>query len=259
MAWVIDIDGVVWLAGMPIPGAAEAIASLRDAGRRILLLSNNSGPTVADYLQLLADAGVELSPDELVTSSQAAASMLDPGSTAAYVGGPGIAEALGERGVEVVAMTEGPDAVVVGRDVELDHDLLAAAATAVRNGARFVATNLDPTYPTGGGLLPGAGAVVAFVATAAGRAPEVAGKPHPPVAELVRRRCGVPEVMIGDRADTDGEFARAVGAPFVLVLSGSTKAEDLPVRPEPVLAVADLAAAVAELLADAGRSTTVGS
>ena len=249
MTCLLDVDGVVWLAGRPIPGAPEAVARLRDAGESVVYLTNNSGPTVAEYLAALRRAGFPAEPDDLVTSAQAAASMLEAGQRAAVLGAAGIVEALGERGVEVVPAAAHPDAVVVGRSLSLDYDELARAATAIRAGARFVATNTDATYPTGDGPLPGAGALVAFVATAAGRAPEVAGKPQPPVAELVRARFGVPRVMIGDRPDTDGQFAVALGTPFALVLTGATTRADLPVRPEPALVADDLAGAVEWLLA----------
>jgi glycerol 3-phosphatase-2 len=244
MVWVLDVDGVVWLAGRAIPGAPDAIERLRASGERVVFVTNNSGPTVAGYRAMLAEAGVEAGVDDLVTSAQAAASMLAPGSTVAVVGGDGIREAVAARGVRLVEAHASPDAVVVGRTVELDYDQMAAAATAIRDGARFVATNSDPTYPTGAGPLPGAGALVAFVATAAGRRPEVAGKPHPPVADLVRARYGTPTMMVGDRPDTDGMFAEAVGAPFALVLSGSTGRADLPVDPEPAIVAEDLAEVV---------------
>jgi HAD superfamily hydrolase (TIGR01450 family) len=244
MAWILDVDGVVWLGGLAIPGAPEAIERLRAAGEQVVFPTNNSGPTVAGYIGMLADAGVDAGPGDLATSGQAAASMLNPGSTAAVVGGDGIREALDARGVHVVGVTTGPAAVVVGRTVELDYDEMAAAATAIRAGARFVATNSDPTYPTRHGPLPGAGAMVAFIAVASGRQPEVAGKPHQPVADLVRARYGTPTIMVGDRPDTDGLFAQAVGAPFALVLSGSTSRADLPVQPEPAMIAADLAEVV---------------
>ena len=251
MTSLLDVDGVVWLAGRPIPGAPEAVARLRAAGERVVFLSNNSGPTVAEYLDALHAAGFPAGPEDLVTSAQAAASMLAPGQRAAVVGAAGIEEALRERGVEVVSSAAHPDAVVVGRSLTFDYHELAGAATAIRDGARFVATNTDATYPTPDGPLPGAGALVAFVATASGRQAEVAGKPHRPVAELVMARFGSLRVMVGDRPETDGLMAGAVGAPFVLVLSGSTSRADLPVQPEPALVADDLAGAVDQLLAGA--------
>lgn len=247
MTWVLDLDGVIWLAGKPVPRAAGAVKALRGRGTDVVFLTNNSGPTLAELVSMLAVAGVEADASELVTSAQAAASLLRRGQRAAVVGGAGISEALAQRGVEVVPAASRPDAVVVGRSVELDYAELASAATAVRAGADFVATNTDATYPTSSGPEPGAGAVVAFLQVASGLAPRVAGKPHPAVAELVRQRCGRPEVVVGDRADTDGAFAGLVGSRFALVLTGVTRREDLPVTPEPAVVGADLAEVVERL------------
>ena len=249
MLWLLDLDGVIWLAGRPIPGSAEAVARLRAAGERVVFLTNNSGPTLAEYVRRLGDAGVVAEAGEMATSAQAAATLLEPGSTAAVVGDAGIDEALAERGVEVVAPGARPEAVVVGRSVTLDYSDLAAAATAIRRGARFVATNTDATFPTPEGLQPGAGAMVAFLRVASGREPQVAGKPHQPVADLVTSRYGHVDVVVGDRPDTDGRFARLVESRFVLVLTGVTAKEDLPVDPEPDTVSDDLAAAVTTLLA----------
>lgn len=241
MTWAIDLDGVVWLAGKPLPGAAGAVAALRRAGERVVFLTNNSGPLVSEQLEMLGAAGIDAGPHELVTSAQAAASLFGPGSKVAVVGDRGVGEALAEVGAEVVPAGSRPSAVVVGRKVELDYDELAAAADDIRAGARFVATNTDATFPAGeGALLPGAGALVAFIATASGRDPEVAGKPHDAMADLVRRRCGQVDVMVGDRPDTDGLFAKRVGARFGLVLSGVTSRKDLPVEPAPELVAEDL-------------------
>ena len=246
--WVLDLDGVVWLAGRSIPGASEAVQLLRDAGEQVVFVTNNSGPTLAEYVRMLAEVGVEAKGDEIATSAQAAATMLAPGTRAAVVGGAGLNEALDERGIERVRSESAPDAVVVGRSLELDYDELAAAATAIRSGARFVASNTDGTFPTGGGPVPGAGALVAYLEVASGQKAEVAGKPHEPMAELVRSRFGQPSVVVGDRPDTDGQFAALLGAPFALVLSGVTGQDDLPVDPTPDSVNADLAAVVKERL-----------
>lgn len=248
MTWALDLDGVVWLAGRAIPGSAWAVRELRSAGERVVFLTNNSGPLVAAHVEALAKVGVECAPSDLTTSAQAAASMLIPGSRAAVVGDKGILEALGERDVKVVGADEGPDAVVVGRCLELDYWVLSAAAAAVRAGARFVATNTDPTFPTGDGLVPGAGALVAFIATASGRQPEIAGKPHEPMAALVKSRYGALNVVAGDRPDTDGLFAKLIGSRYGLVLSGVTTTSDLPVEPAPDLVGQDLAELVRQYL-----------
>jgi HAD superfamily hydrolase (TIGR01450 family) len=286
MTWALDLDGVVWLAGRGIGGSAAAVERLRAAGERAVFLTNNSGPTVAGHVKALEAVGIACKPEDLATSAQAAASMVSPGTRAAVVGDEGVVEALVERGAIVVRPGAQADVVVVGRTTALDYAELAAAASAVRAGARFIATNTDATFPTGGppdglrpdeggrvppgagagpvggggppdvgggplvagGLLPGAGALVAFVATAAGREPEVAGKPHPPMASLVRSRYGELTVVAGDRPDTDGRFAKLVGARFGLVLSGVTSRADLPVEPAPDAVADDLAQLVSAFL-----------
>jgi len=256
--WLLDLDGVVWLSGRPIPGSPESIRRLRAAGERVAFLTNNSGPTIAEHVARLEAAGVHATADEVLTSAHAAASLLEPGSTAGVVGGHGVVEALDERGIRIVPLANPgpdpngggprPDAVVVGRTTELSYDVLAAASAAIRSGARFIATNTDATLPTPDGPEPGAGAIVAFIQVASGRAPEVAGKPHPPAAAFVKARLGPVGVMVGDRLDTDGAFARAVGAPFALVLSGVTRPDDLPVKPEPDVVAPNLAGVVDRLL-----------
>jgi HAD superfamily hydrolase (TIGR01450 family) len=251
VTWALDLDGVVWLAGRALPGAASAVETLRQAGERVVFLTNNSGPLLAGHVEALGRTGIECAAQDVATSAQAAASILARGSRVAIVGDRGIREALAAQDVEEVGAAESPDAVVVGRTLQLDYGALADAATAVRQGARFIATNTDATFPTGGpngGLLPGAGALVAFVATASGRQPEVAGKPHEPMAALVKARFGSLGVMVGDRPDTDGLFAMRVGARFGLVLSGVTRASDLPVVPAPDRVGPDLAALVSDYL-----------
>ena len=190
--------------------------------------------------------------DELLTSSEAAASLLEPGTRAAVVGDPGIIEALDGRGVSVVGRDENPSTIVVGRSVRLDFADLAAAATAIRDGARFIATNNDATFPTPHGLEPGAGAVVAYLEVSSGRQAEVAGKPHQAAADLLRARFGPAGLVVGDRPDTDGRFAQLIKAPFALVLSGVTRPEDLPVTPAPALVAADLAGVVSARLGRSG-------
>ena len=119
------------------------------------------------------------------------------------------------------------DAVVVGLDRAFDFGKLSATSRAIRDGARFVATNDDPTFPTPDGVTPGAGSIVAAVATAAGTSPVIAGKPHRPMAELVAVTCGPTfasntAIMVGDRWSTDGAFAGTLGCPFALVRTGVT-------------------------------------
>jgi 4-nitrophenyl phosphatase len=244
MLWVLDLDGVVWLAGTPIPGSADAIDRLHDAGEKVAFVTNNSGPTLEEYVARLARAGVAIDAGELVTSAQAAASLLPAGARAAVVGGEGVHEALHACGVEVVPASGQPDAVVVGRSLTLDFSELAAAAAAIREGARFIATNTDATFPTPHGLEPGAGALVAYLQVGSGRQAKVAGKPHRPAADLLQSRFGPAGVVVGDRPDTDGTFAGLLAADFDLVLTGVTSRADLPVTPAPARVADNLAAAV---------------
>jgi HAD superfamily hydrolase (TIGR01450 family) len=221
--WVLDLDGVVWLAGRPIPGADEAVARLRAAGARVLFATNNSAPTRAQLQQSLAHCGITADDADVLRSADVAAGMLTPGSTAVVVGEDGIVEALAGRGVAVVP--EGPaDSVVVGIARTFTYADLARAAAAIRGGARLVGTNEDATFPTPEGLVPGAGSILAAVATAADVTPEVAGKPHPPTADAIAAR--IPEgelrVVVGDRPSTDGALAAQLGVHFALVLSGVT-------------------------------------
>ena len=243
MAWLLDLDGVVWLAGVAIPGSPEAVATLRAAGERVLFVTNNSSRPVGEQEAALAAVGIPAEGD-VVTSAMAAAALLEPGSTALVCAGPGVDEALARHGVRAVRDGDA-DAVVVGFHRDFDYGRLTAAATAVRRGARLIGTNDDATYPTPEGEIPGGGALLAAVAYASGVEPEVAGKPFEAMVLAVRTSAGDgPHVMVGDRPSTDGRFARALGARFALVLSGVTRPEELPVEPAPDVVGADLAEVV---------------
>jgi ribonucleotide monophosphatase NagD (HAD superfamily) len=136
------------------------------------------------------------------------------------------------------------DAVVVGWTRSFTFDNISVAARTVREGARLIGTNEDPTHPTPHGLVPGCGALLAAVATAAETAPEVAGKPHRPTADAIRARASDLSVMVGDRPSTDGALATQLGIPFALVLSGVTGAAAVPTDPAPDAVAADFAALV---------------
>lgn len=249
MAWVLDLDGVMWLAHEPIPGSSAAVADLLGAGEDVVFVTNNSSAPVRAVESALEEHGVD-AVGRVVTSAMAGAMLVEPGERALVCGGAGIVEALTDRGVEVVEDPAEADVVVVGMARHLSYDLLARASSAARDGARLVATNDDSTYPTPTGLLPGGGAILAAVERASGRTAAVAGKPHAPMADLVRARLGPAGTVVGDRPDTDGRFARALGYRFALVLSGVTTHVDLPVVPAPDVVAADLAEVVASWARD---------
>lgn len=255
MVWLLDLDGVIWLSEKAIVGSAEAVATLRAAGSSVLFLTNNAGPRVSELADKLDRIGIPTDPADIVTSAQAAAALVEPGTTALVCAGPGVEEALMERGVRTVRHGDA-DAVVVGFHRHFDYEGLTAAFLAVHHGARLIGTNDDVTYPTPAGPVPGGGAILAAVAAATGVEPEVAGKPYAAMAAAVAARLGgVPAegVIVGDRPSTDGLMAHRLGLPFALVLSGITSGEDArSLVPAPLVVEADLASVVLRLLPVAG-------
>ncbi len=247
--WALDLDGVIWRGTETVPGSPEAVAQLRDAGVPIAFVTNSAQRTPAQVAAKLASHGIDDAEGEVITAAMAAATMVNAGERVLAIGTDGVRAALTEAAVELVE--HGPaDVVVMGIDQAFDYDAMTRAMRAIDAGARFIATNTDSTFPTADGLVPGNGALVASVATATGRDPEVAGKPHDPIAALVRERLGPSGLMVGDRPETDGLFAEAVGYDFGLVFSGVTKPADLPVEPDPAYSADDLAAMVKAVLDD---------
>lgn len=231
-----------------MPGAAEAVERLQQSGAPVVFVTNMSALTVAQQEAKLADCGIDAT-GSVITSATAAGRLIHPGERVLVVGGPGIDEAVELAGAEVC--TSGPaDAVVVGMDPGFNYDTLSRAMRAVRGGARLIGTNHDPSYPTERGLEPGGGSLLAAVATAAEAVPVMAGKPNRPIVECVRSRIGDSGVVVGDRPDSDGEFALALEYDFALVLSGVTGSGDLPVTPEPQYCAPDLAALVEQMGVD---------
>jgi glycerol-1-phosphatase len=196
-AVVLDLDGVLWLGDEPLPGGADAVTRFRAAGLAVGFMTNNSSLPVAAYVEKLAGFGVDADPSEVLTSALATAELLAsglaPGARVLACSGAGVVEALEAKGFEVV--DTGP---------------------------------ADATYPAPDGLLPGNGSLVAAVATASGRRPEVAGKPEAPTVALVGARFGERGIIAGDRPSTDGALAAALGWPFALVVSSATLSGDEP-------------------------------
>ncbi len=249
--WALDLDGVLWTGKNPIAGSAEAVQTLLKRGHDVAFVTNNSFATVAEQEAKLAGMGID-APGRFISSAMAGATLVEAGERVFVLGGPGIVEAVRARGAVVLDENVTPidesssvDAVLVGLDWHLSYDRLRIATQAIAGGARFVATNTDPTYPTERGFFPGAGAIVASVAAATGVDPIIAGKPHDAQADLVRSRFGSDGIMVGDRPETDGAFAVSLGYRFGLVLSGVASQADLPVEPTPDVVAADLASLVA--------------
>ena len=244
MLLLVDLDGVVYRGSEPIPGMAELLSRRAAAGDDVVYVTNNSMWYRADYVERLASMGAPVSADRVVSSPRATALYLrevEPGlERVLALGAAGLGRELADVGFTVVmagaaadrVAREGidrfeasgrPGAVVVGLDPDLSWERLAVASASIRAGARFVATNRDPIYPTERGLMPGSGAVVAAVETASGVRPVSIGKPAPLLLEEAARAVGArpaDAVMIGDGILTDLPAARAVGARCILMLTG---------------------------------------
>ena len=246
MAWALDLDGVVWRGTDGVPGSAEAVRLLQESGERVLFVTNNSGRRVVDTVQKLAGLGID-AMGGVVTSGMAAARLVAKSERVLGMCGPGCREELEARGA--VMVDAGPaDTVVVGFHEDFDYQGLTAGMRAVLGGARILATNDDVSFPSQDGLRPGAGSLLAALVAATGATPEIAGKPYGPMCDLVRELAGEEGVVVGDRPDTDGRFARAMGWRGSLVLSGLIGSDDLPVDPSPDTVHDDLLGAVTEHL-----------
>ncbi|MCZ2812160.1 HAD-IIA family hydrolase [Modestobacter sp. VKM Ac-2979] len=230
---LLDLDGVVYVGPAAVPGVPAALQAARDEGMRLGFVTNNAARTPEQVAAHLTELGIPAAPDDVITSSQAAASvvagLVGPGARVLPVGGPGVAAALSAAGLTVVDRAEEePAAVVQGYGPQVGWAQLAEAVVAVRAGARHVATNTDATIPSPRGVLPGNGALVGVVSTVTGQQPLVTGKPDPAMhAECVRRTGAHRPLVVGDRLDTDIEGARRADAASLLVFSGVATPADL--------------------------------
>jgi 4-nitrophenyl phosphatase len=246
---VCDLDGVLYLAGHPITGAAAALERLDEEGFRILFATNAGMLTprgVAEHIS--SCCGYPADVDQVITSVMAVGDMLrPPDQPVLVVGEAGLSATLVEMGIAVATSAEEACSVVVGLCRSFDYEMVHSTMQALEKGGRLIATNTDSTYPTPDGRWPGAGVVVAAVEVASGRKAEVAGKPYAPMRAAIRRHLGGgPTWVVGDRAETDLAMAHLEGWSSVLVLTGVTAdAGDLPpeMAPDRVLAsLADLPA-----------------
>lgn len=219
----------------------------------MLFVTNNSAARVEVQEASLLAIGIPAKGDVL-TSASAAAQLIEPGERVLVCGGDGVIQAVVGRGALVVdAEAERADVVIVGFHRTFDYEAMLRASRAVLNGARLIGTNDDATYPTPDGPIPGGGAILASIVTASGIAPIVAGKPHEPMAALVRAAIGESAaknaVMVGDRPETDGLMAATLGCRYAHVESGVT-APGTRVEPTPDLIEPDLAAVAKVLIAE---------
>jgi HAD superfamily hydrolase (TIGR01450 family) len=222
---VFDLDGCVWTGEVLTPGAAEVLALIRRQGKGLCFLTNNSRARARTMQAKLERLGVEAKEAEVLTPleilGEVVAQRWGPSRVLA-IGGPELAAVLVEAGHSLVPVDAYRDAtvVVVGNDFDFSYERLTAAARAVDAGAAFVTPNIDPRLPMEDGqFLPGCGAIVEAVASAAGARPTVIGKPEPPLFELALQRMGLTvdeAAMVGDSIDSDVRGARRVGMTAVL-------------------------------------------
>jgi 4-nitrophenyl phosphatase len=229
-----DLDGVIWQGQQMIEGANTSITAIQEL-KKIMFITNNSSKTRLQYVERLAQLGIHITEEEILTSGYAASVYLGKnaaGSQIFVVGEEGLKSELENHDLVVVDnITEGVDYVLVGLDRRFTYNKLAHALTAILNGAQYLATNDDVVLPTEHGLLPGSGALVSALNTCARKTPEITfGKPNPFMLELALNHLGIQAkdaVMIGDRIETDISAAKHLDMFSILVLSGVTSLNDL--------------------------------
>ncbi len=247
-SWLMDMDGVLVHEEHAVPGAARFVGRLRELGRPFLVLTNNSIYTRRDLAARLAASGIELPEDAIWTSALATASFLQqqrPGGSAFAIGEAGLTTALHDAGYTLTERN--PDYVVLGETRTYSFERIAQAIRLIVAGARFIATNPDPTGPTPDGPLPATGSVAALISRATGVDPYFVGKPNPLMMRSALNAIDAHSettAMVGDRMDTDVVAGLEAGMHTVLVLTGSTtreQAERFPYRPSRIVdSVADL-------------------
>ncbi|HEX3336655.1 MAG TPA: HAD-IIA family hydrolase [Jatrophihabitans sp.] len=240
--WLTDMDGVLVREEHALPGAPEFLARLVERGRRFLVLTNNSIFTPRDLSARLSRSGLDVPEAAIWTSALATATFLQdqlPHGSAYVIGEAGLTTAL--HAVGYTLTDREPDFVVLGETRTYSFEAITRAIRLIETGARFIATNPDVTGPSEDGPLPATGSVAALITTATGRKPYFVGKPNPMMLRSALNRIDAHSestVMVGDRMDTDIVAGIEAGLDTILVLSGSTRRQDIerfPWRPGRVL------------------------
>lgn len=249
-ALILDMDGVIWKADAPIGDLAATFQRIRERGLKYVFATNNSTKTSEQYVERLNEFGVQAEPWQVVTSSQAAARAIaqtfPQGTKILVIGEDGLRIPILQEGFEMVSLENASEAkvVVMGMDRAVSFEKLSEAALLIRKGIPFYATNIDKTFPTPRGQIPGAGAWVSVITTATNVEPIVAGKPFPFLMDLSLEKLGTSKeetLVVGDRLETDIAAGQAVGCPTALVLSGvSTREQAVNWNPAPDVIVSDL-------------------
>lgn len=236
-AVLFDMDGVVYVGNKPLPGVQEMLDYLDASGRKWLFVTNNASLTAEQFAEKVAKMGIRATPDHILGSADATAGWLAeqvrdhgwPQGKVIMNGMEGLRNALLTVGFELTGDPFEAAYAVSGANFNLVYKDLADLTLAIRNGARFIGTNPDVTFPTERGQIPGSGSILALLAAASGVQPIVIGKPNAGMFEIAMHRLGLqPQetLMIGDRYDTDIAGAIKLGLVTVGVLTGiSSRAE----------------------------------
>jgi HAD superfamily hydrolase (TIGR01450 family) len=248
---ILDLDGSVWVGEQPTPGAVEAIAALREAGKGVAFVTNNPRRATEEYVQRLWAIGVQASVADVVTVGGAVQHLLAEtrsGATAYVVGTDCLCRHVADAGLRLVNGTEHAaeaQVVVVGGTDRVDYAQLRDAALSARRGGDLMATGRDPTLPMPDGPWPGTGAILAAIETASGCTAQIVGKPSARLIETALDRLGDGRTLvIGDRLDSDVAAAGAAGVDAALVLSGPSQGDQPEEAPPPVATADTLAALV---------------
>ncbi len=234
---LLDLDGTVYRGDSILGVAVDVVAELREAGVPLAFVTNNAARSPGDVADRLTRLGVAAVADDVVTSGQAAARILadrlDDAAPVLVVGTDALAEEVRSAGLRPVVRTDDkPAAVVQGHSPDTGWLLLAEACLAIRDGAWWLACNIDATLPSERGLLPGNGAMVAALRAATERQPDLAGKPARHLVDEAMHRLGVRRpLVVGDRVESDVAAASAAGLDALLVLSGVSDAAGLLAAP----------------------------
>ncbi|MFH0738020.1 MAG: HAD-IIA family hydrolase [Candidatus Micrarchaeota archaeon] len=232
-AVIFDLDGTLYVGKTPVPGAAERLAELRGKGIKVLFLTNAATRSRKGIVDKLKKMGFSAEKDEVYGGAFMLARYISekhPGKTVYVVGEKGIFEEFKDAGIETA---DRADIVAVGLDRHVTYEKLAKAHVNIEKGALFIASNRDHTYPTEEGHLPGAGAIVAALENSSGKSPIVVGKPNLYVLNLIEKDHLIKReemLMVGDRLETDVAFAKDGGMQAALVLTGSTRKEEIAKR-----------------------------
>lgn len=232
--YLLDLDGTIYRGDKLVPGARETIDILRKRGRRLVFISNKPLYSRKEYAEKLCRLGIPATTADVINSSYVLANFLAkeaPGAKVFAIGEPALLEELECAGLELSEDPRKIEYVVAAFDRTFDYRKLNIAFQALRQGARFYATNPDRTCPTEDSEIPDAAAVIAALEVTTGRKVEkVFGKPSKHMVEMALEMVGLqPEccAVVGDRLETDIRMAKEHGLTAILVLSGVTKSTDL--------------------------------